>query len=175
MLNPGKSKALGELGQSPMNYGDPLDRLTAPRLLENYPNGKPSEFYSELDQFDLAASTGQPIVDLEAGRACRAGLWLLHHYLDASHDISQTLKTPEGSWWHAIMHRMEGDYGNSKYWYRSVGDHPALETLEEQVGQDIFTLVDACRTRGSDPIIEQACQLEWQTLFDHCFRIAIGA
>ncbi|MCH2183756.1 MAG: hypothetical protein MK108_17295 [Mariniblastus sp.] len=164
-----------------MNYGATLDRLTTAQLLENYPHGPPSEFYSELERLDLVASLDRPIVDPDAGRACQAGLWLLHHYLDDSHVISQALQTPEGSWWHAIMHRLEGDYGNSKYWYRSVGSHPALQAFEAELSQcdhapcqDIFDLVDACRTRGSDPQIAQACRLEWQTLFNHCFRTATG-
>src|SRR5262245_25063275 len=52
-----------------------------------------------------------------AAQACLAGLWLLANDLNASHRISQELETPEGSYWHAVMHRREGDYGNAKYWF----------------------------------------------------------
>src|SRR5256885_982720 len=43
-----------------------------------------------------------------------AGLWLWHDFLGESHKIAQSLATPSGSMWHAIMHRREGDFSNSK-------------------------------------------------------------
>jgi len=58
-----------------------------------------------------------------------AGLWLYVDQLDKSHVISQDLETPTGSFWHAIMHRREGDFSNSQYWYRKVGHHPAYQRL----------------------------------------------
>ena len=45
---------------------------------------------------------------------CMSGLWLLAGDLDRSHTISQSIGSAEGSFWHAIMHRREGDFGNSK-------------------------------------------------------------
>lgn len=58
-----------------------------------------------------------------------AGLWLYVDDLDASHRISQNLSTPTGSFWHAIMHRREGDFSNSRYWFRRVGTHPAYSRI----------------------------------------------
>lgn len=49
--------------------------------------------------------------------AVTSGLWLLAGELDRSHDLSQQLKTPQGSFLHGVMHRREGDYGNAKYWF----------------------------------------------------------
>src|SRR5262245_45470401 len=57
-------------------------------------------------------------------RACLSGLWLAFDFLDEAHVICQDLDTPEGSYWHALMHRREPDYPNSKYWFRRVGTHP---------------------------------------------------
>jgi hypothetical protein len=62
-----------------------------------------------------------------------AGLWLLEGDLDASHELSQKWETPTGSYWHAIMHRREGDFGNSKYWYRRIRKHPAAESFQKLV------------------------------------------
>jgi hypothetical protein len=70
-------------------------------------------------------------VDAEMAEACLAGLWLLHGFLDESHRISQDLHTTTGSYWHAIMHRREGDYDNSKYWFRQAGPHPAFVPLRQ--------------------------------------------
>lgn len=59
----------------------------------------------------------------------RAGLLLWNDDLDASHSISQGINTPTGSFWHAIMHRREGDYSNAEYWCRRIGMHPAFEAI----------------------------------------------
>ena len=62
-----------------------------------------------------------------------AGLWLLAGELDRSHDISQTLDSPTGSYWHGIMHRREGDFSNARYWMRRAGGHPVFEELASQL------------------------------------------
>src|SRR4051812_26277454 len=61
----------------------------------------------------------------EDARAAMAGLWLYHDVLAESHSISQELHSPTGSFWHAIMHRREGDFSNAKYWYARCRHHPA--------------------------------------------------
>src|SRR5438105_123592 len=60
----------------------------------------------------------QAVTHPELAQACISGLWLRHNFLDESHHISQDLHSLEGSYWHAIMHRREPDYWNSKYWFR---------------------------------------------------------
>lgn len=60
----------------------------------------------------------------------KAGLYLLHDYLDESHAQSQSMEGDrDADLWHAIMHRREPDYGNAKYWCRRVGSHPVHEAL----------------------------------------------
>lgn len=66
---------------------------------------------------------GRAIKDPTSLKCCLAALWLLHDFPDESHRISQEIETPEGSYWHGIMHRREGDFGNAKYWFRRVGRH----------------------------------------------------
>jgi hypothetical protein len=63
----------------------------------------------------------------------RAGLLLWNDDLEASHTISQGITTPTGSFWHAIMHRREGDAGNSLYWWRRTGQHPAFAEIYQAV------------------------------------------
>ncbi|MBV9467948.1 MAG: hypothetical protein JO316_22780 [Abitibacteriaceae bacterium] len=65
--------------------------------------------------------------------ACRAGLLLWNDDLEASHSISQGLENATGSFWHAIMHRREGDAANSHYWWRRTGAHPAFADVYENV------------------------------------------
>ena len=120
--------------------------------------------------------------DLSLAMACHSGLWILHNYLDDSHDISQELHTPEGSYWHAIMHRREPDPSNAKYWFRKVGQHPVLELLKREavnLGYDYTTpgaFVDyseSVRDRDDDCAI-RVQRLEWNLLFEWCWKGAVG-
>ncbi len=111
--------------------------------------------------------------------ACRAGLWLAFGFLDESHSISQDLATPEGSLWHAMMHRREGDYWNSKYWLRQAGTHPVFGQLGDaaaKLGWDAWdapAFVDLCEKAVREGgTLEAACReaqaAEWRTLFAWC-------
>lgn len=63
----------------------------------------------------------------------RALLLLWHDHFDASHVICQAVENPDGSLVHAILHRREPDYWNSKYWFRRVGQHPCFADLSKRV------------------------------------------
>ena len=133
---------------------------------------------------------------LDFAQACLAGLWLWHDFLDESHGISQELSGRDGSYWHAILHRREGDFGNSKYWLRRVGDHPIFVALADAVrpmaeqapaaarflgdhrSWDPFAFVDLCERgirEGGE--LETLCQriqkAEWELLFDHDAQEAV--
>jgi len=98
--------------------------------------------------------------------------------LDRSHSISQDIGSAEGSFWHGIMHRREGDFGNSKYWFRQVGSHPVFDQLAEISGgvyADPYDFVDECsRMQRSDNEPSRECRrdqwLEWQALMAQCVR-----
>lgn len=66
--------------------------------------------------------------------ALMAGLHLRNDSLDVSHSYAQEIEHDStGAYWHGIMHRMEGDYFNSKYWFRKTGHHPAMQTTKQRV------------------------------------------
>jgi hypothetical protein len=131
--------------------------------------------------------------------AMLAGLWLWHDWLDESHHISQSLHSATGSFWHAIMHRREGDFSNSQYWYARLQGHPVLQQMANQVGQILHSLpadktllrlmsggwnpnafvdlVESIEQDDRNPKHAAAIslqQLEWRLLFDHCTRSAAG-
>lgn len=134
--------------------------------------------------------------DRDMGACCLAGLWLFYDELDASHTISQQVETTSGSYWHAIMHRREGDFSNAKYWLRRVGNHPVYEALAAAVAAeasaealwgelvdggawDADAMVDLCeaaeRGRGGEGAALRAVQqAECELLFDYCYREACG-
>ena len=132
-----------------------------------------SQVVDRLSDLDAAALFCDSVANNEMADCCLSGLWLLHNHLHRSHEISQSIDTPEGSWWHAIMHRIEGDFSNAKYWYRRVGEHPLLDQLREnQSGFDPDSFVDQCQSEYRNGELSAATQqmafAEWKALFDYC-------
>lgn len=130
---------------------------------------------------------GSTIASPPMAEACRSGLLLRLNDLDGSHTISQQIHSPTGSFWHGIMHRREGDFGNSKYWFRRVGAHDVFAELasaaniidEGATEWDPFAFVDFVegividRSENRD-VAEKIQQREWELLFDYCWNRAAG-
>ncbi len=139
----------------------------------------------------------EAVKDRDMAAACLAGLWLRFDFLDESHRISQDIETPTGSYWHGVMHRREGDFGNAKYWFRRVGQHPVFEPLcaaagelagerppraarflAEQSSWDPFKFVDLCQqaVAASElrPLAIAVQQREWELLWEFSYRRAIN-
>jgi hypothetical protein len=127
-----------------------------------------------------------------------AALWLLAGELERSHAISQHVESSSGSYWHGIMHRREGDFLNSKYWFRRVGQHPVLQQLAQQISeqrehleqhglpcQDLVrdtrvaeAYIDLCQAAQSSQTawlgdLELIGWWEWQLLFKSSLALAI--
>ncbi len=118
--------------------------------------------------------------------AVASALLLWNDDLDASHTLSQALPDRFGSWLHGAMHRREGDYSNSKYWFRKVGTHAGFAQMTRRAAElaadggqpapelaalaerwDPFAFVDLCaaatvRSADSVAVLEslQAAELE---------------
>src|SRR5688572_2031249 len=90
-LNPGAYTALVHAGPGSAEARDLLESIRPAQLLAS-----------------------GAVKSAEDGDAMLAGLWLWHDWLDESHAIAQKLHGASGSFWHAVMHRREGDFGNSK-------------------------------------------------------------
>jgi hypothetical protein len=67
----------------------------------------------------------------------RAGLLLWNDDLDAAHELVQDGRDATECFWHAIIHRREGDFGNANYWWARTGTHPAFEPVRQAVLEDL--------------------------------------
>jgi hypothetical protein len=128
-------------------------------------------------------------------QALHAALWLLFDFMTESHDISQQIATPSGSFWHGILHRREPDAFNAKYWMARVGEHPVFPELlndarELAAGEpalaaklsalktwDAAWFVDQCcspQSAGATEVLLTIQRREWALLFDYNFGKAFA-
>jgi hypothetical protein len=119
-----------------LSWTETLHRLTG-ALTAHKPSLYPAEEWDDLNDLKI----GKLSVDGFQGEqrtyalAVKAGLHLFNESLDASHELSQGIHHSTGSYWHGIMHRMEGDYSNAKYWFRMVSTHPVYNALAKDASQ----------------------------------------
>ncbi|HYV38467.1 MAG TPA: hypothetical protein VE988_22475 [Gemmataceae bacterium] len=184
---------------NPIQYSPALAELLAPELLPPLEPGAPNtSAYAKLKALRIdTAFAPHAIADHDMAACCLSGLWLLHSYLDESHKISQEIETTSGSYWHGLMHRREGDFSNSKYWFRRVGKHSVFTPLQQEVARlaagakiceagfltsqsewDPFAFVDLCeRSLNTQSAAEALCvriqRCEWDLLFAHCHAHAV--
>ncbi len=180
----------------PREITDLLD-TDLPPLGPGTPN---TGFEQRLNKTSPAILLGATIVSPEAANCCLAGMWLWNGFLERSHDLSQNIDTPEGSWWHGIMHRREPDPGNAAYWFRRVGDHPLFSTLGDSVQKHAKHMelpnevqwlarctywkpqqfIEACESARHDTnepvcrVLREVAAIEWHALFEHCQNLARG-
>lgn len=162
-----------------------LNRYDAPLGLTAQPAADPPDVDRVLQ---TPAKTLFP--EARHPEASVSGLLLIIGAWPASHGLSQGLSTSEGSYWHAIAHRMEPDAFNAGYWFRRVGNHaiyPALHREARMVLQNIapsnwvlaaawdpFQFIDWCeeaRQEGDPKRTEAAVAIhnvECQLLFQWC-------
>jgi hypothetical protein len=107
-----------------------LRRDPAPALL-------PTKIYAPALAADIDA--------LAVGTGVKAGLHLLNYDLDRCHDLAQDREgTSTFDYWHAILHRREGDFGNAKYWLTRTGPHPVRIQVYGPDLVQALAFVDQC-------------------------------
>lgn len=157
-------------------------------------SGSPSnEMRANLEELENGIVPAD-LLDPEMVQCCYSAIWLFHDFLDESHNISQQIHSPAGSYLHGIMHRREGDYSNAKYWFRKSGKQSWFPELEARIEADLeieagsrarfaasfdpFELVDAVSATISRSDSAEKRSLKrisyWEllTIFDNCSGIA---
>ena len=59
-----------------------------------------------------------------------AGAW------PQAHEIVQEEKSNLAAWLHGIVHTLEGDLDNARYWYRRAGrDFPGRDAVQQEIAE----------------------------------------
>lgn len=142
----------------------------------------------------LIAKLSRPSTDV--CDCIRAAMYLLADDLDTAHGLCQNVPTPLGSALHAHLHRREGDFSNSHYWWRrasrlawqlpegplapqvaaALGTEPAGARWREKLGRGTYDpgdLVDAVEGLSNDEgawadSLRAVQRLEWLSLVHAC-------
>lgn len=105
-------------------------------------------------------------------KALKAGILQVHDFLDESHQLSQSIegagKHRHGDYWHAIMHRRERDYSNSKYWFRHVGRHPIYAELAEIHAAQVERIDDVELTSRLSQLVDGRGEWDPFAFVDFC-------
>jgi hypothetical protein len=82
-----------------------------------------------LLSYDQAVTTSKPGDTLaKAVEFLEAGSWQL------AHEIVQGERSNTAAWLHGIVHTLEGDLDNARYWYRRAGrDFPGREAVQQEI------------------------------------------
>jgi len=133
------------------------------------------------------AATRDAIAAATVPELARAGLYLYAGLWDEAHEVAQSVETPDGSFWHAIVHRQEPDAANASYWFRQVGQHAIYPDLASRAAAidpalagewDPYAFIDYCERAVRKPASDherraiQIQQAEWELLFDYCVNPA---
>jgi hypothetical protein len=91
-----------------------------------------------IDEFRDTLSHSEPPVIAPALRAmwhAAKGNW------DEAHRIAQDINDRSGAWVHAHLHRVEGDLGNARYWYRQAAESEATDRVEAEWARIVTELL----------------------------------
>src|SRR5271166_5688653 len=99
-----------------------LEKLSVPRVSFSYPEIQPDLIEELLRVSDVTLANDRgPHVD-----CVRSLLLLQAGEFKRSHSIVQAMSGSDPAYIHGMVHRVEGDFWNAKYWFRRSKKHPAL-------------------------------------------------
>jgi hypothetical protein len=151
--------------------------------------GEVAAILTQQPRLTLTAGThtarlGDWFRDARSPAGALAGLALYQGDWRRAHEIAQDDPSPEGTYWHGIVHRLEPDAWNAGYWFRRLGRHPVFPALSEQARavwaeapdpwdpERFVAFCEAARS-GGDPATALSVQaIEWRLLFTYCARPA---
>jgi hypothetical protein len=100
---------------------DFLRRVQLPRLSPGkpLPDKELIQQITAAKEYEISRATGPQA-------SCARGLLLLAAGdLDQAHRTVQELPTPDAAYIHGVIHRIDDDFSNARYWFRRAGIHPA--------------------------------------------------
>jgi hypothetical protein len=136
-----------------------LEKLSAPRVSFSYPETQPDLVEELLLVSDLTLANDRgPRVD-----CVRSVLLLQAGEFERSHSIVQAMSGSDPAYIHGMIHRVEGDFWNAKYWFRRSKKHPAfLGTPIDPLS--ITDMVEEAKGKMPSQTTMESLKMEFRTL-----------
>lgn len=138
------------------------------------PNATPND--ALIDSLQAAME----LSNTPSGGNKEALLYLRIGQMEPAHSNVQDAQRSIGAYIHGVLHRMEGDYWNAKYWFDRVRDPLLLDRIRDLIREISLTqgsvledwggplrLIEACKNRRSvsQEEVVQLAFWEWQALW----------
>ncbi|MBW0000417.1 MAG: hypothetical protein JO015_15065 [Verrucomicrobia bacterium] len=98
-----------------------LAKAKLPRISPDEPAPDPQL----LAQIEAITDSSLDLPEPQKAACVRALLWYTAGNLNAAHEIVQPMSGPDGAYIHGMIHRVEGDFDNARYWFSRAAAHPA--------------------------------------------------
>jgi hypothetical protein len=106
--------------------------------------------------------------------------------LDQAHRIVQEMSTPDAAYIHGVIHRIDDDFNNARYWFRSTRRHPAgaemyrraatcsLAMARHSIWDPVLVtdLVETSRTAGVTDELRAILTIEFEGLLQFLWNAA---
>jgi hypothetical protein len=117
-------------------------------------------------------------VDGPEARCVRSLLFLAAGGMDQAHRIVQEISTSDAAYIHGIVHRIDDDFDNARYWFRRAGMHPAAAEMYRRAAAHSRTvanrpnwdpllvsdLVETSRTTGVTEELRVILMIEFEVI-----------
>ena len=157
--------------------------LRLPRVSVSDPAPDP-ELISFLRNADLERLGGY---NREVVPFVRSLLLLTAGDLEHAHRLVQEASNADGTYIHGIVHRIEGDFDNARYWFRRTAVHPIAPEIYRKAAANsprvascttwdpvwVTDWVEASKQMGADEELRAVLTIEAEVLLEH-FASQIG-
>jgi hypothetical protein len=153
---------------------DFLRKARIPRLStqEPPPDKRLIRLIAETEDHELARVNGPNI------KCIRSLLYLLAGGLDQAHRIVQELSTSDAAYIHGMIHRIDDDFDNARYWFHRASMEPAAAEMYRRAAANSLTfashpiwdpilltdLVESSRNTGVTEELRTILTIEFEVL-----------
>ena len=168
-----------------------LDFLSAEGLLLKLPRTSVAEpprderLIEFLRSVDLARRGGFPPSEVQHARSL---LLLAAGDVENAHRIAQESSSVNGSYIHGMIHRIEDDFDNARYWFFRTGVHPASPEIYRRAAANspriashptwdagrVTDWLEESRANGTSEELRTVLRIETEVLLDYFAEHPVG-
>ena len=154
-----------------------LAEARVPRVSRKEPSADPAL----LAKLEGITDDDLALTDKSKTSCVRALLWYAAGDLHAAHEIVQPMSSPDGAYIHGMIHRVEDDFDNARYWFMRAAAHPASAEIYRHAFVNspliasrplwdpvyVTELLEEARITGLSEELRTVLRIEFEELFNY--------